>query len=69
MFGNKQKKEERLRQIGELLKQERNGITQSELARRLGVTRATVLKDLSVLQGKTGILTAEDEHGRIYWFK
>ena len=69
MFGNKRKKEERLRRIGAVLKQEKNGITQTELARRLGVTRSTVLKDLAVLQNKAGILAAEDEHGRLYWFE
>ena len=68
MFGNKRKKEERLQSIGALLKQESSGITQSELARRLGVSRSTVLKDLAILQEKAGILAAEDEHGRLYWF-
>ena len=69
MFGNKRKKEERLQCIGDLLKQEKSGLTQTELARRLGVSRSTVLKDLAILQEKAGILTSEDQHGRLYWFE
>jgi DeoR/GlpR family transcriptional regulator of sugar metabolism len=69
MFGNKRKKKERLRELGSVLKQEKGGITQSELARRLGVSRATINKDLAILQEQTGILAAEDDHGRLYLFE
>lgn len=69
MFGNKHKKQVRLQRLGALLKKERNGITQAELARRLGVSRATVLKDLAILQEQAGLLAAEDEDGRLYWFQ
>jgi DeoR/GlpR family transcriptional regulator of sugar metabolism len=69
MFGNKREKQERLQRIGTVLKQENSGISQSELAQLLGVARSTILKDLAILQEKAGILAAEDENGRLYWFE
>jgi DeoR/GlpR family transcriptional regulator of sugar metabolism len=69
MFGNKRKKEERLQLIGKLLKKEKKGFSQAELARRLGVSRSTIYKDLAILQEDAGILAAEDEDGRLFWFE
>ena len=69
MFGKKDEKEARLWKIGEILKSAKDGVTQAELARQAGVTRATIHKDLSVIQEKTGILPAEDDDGRLYWWE
>ncbi|MCW1967691.1 MAG: helix-turn-helix domain-containing protein [Anaerolineae bacterium] len=53
MFGNKQDKDDRLHQLVSIVRACRPAsITQAELARRLGVQRSTVLKDLDVLQAK-----------------
>jgi len=68
VFGNKNRKRTRLWLIGKLLRQSaQDGITQAELARRVGVSRSTINKDLSIIQERTGILPAEDEDGRLYW--
>lgn len=69
MFGDKDNKVLRLWQIGEILKSSNEGVTQAELARRVGVTRTTIHKDLSIIQEKAGILPAEDDDGRLYWWK
>ncbi|MBK8933539.1 MAG: helix-turn-helix domain-containing protein [Chloroflexi bacterium] len=69
VFGKKDSKFSRLWQIGEILKSSEDGVTQAELARRVGVTRATIHKDLSIIQEKTGILPSEDEDGRLYWWQ
>jgi len=69
VFGKKDEKEARLWKIGEILKSAKDGVTQAELARQAGVTRATIHKDLSVIQEKTGILPAEDDDGRLYWWE
>jgi DeoR/GlpR family transcriptional regulator of sugar metabolism len=68
MFGNKDEKRNRLQQMATLV-QKAGGITQAELARRLGVTRGTVNKDLSIVQDETGALFWEDEDGRLYPFE
>lgn len=68
MFGKKDDKLERLFQIGKLVR-EQPGITQADLARRLKVTPATICKDLSIIQRRTGILLTEDERGRLHWFE
>ncbi|MCP5099014.1 MAG: HTH domain-containing protein [Chloroflexi bacterium] len=67
MFGNKKNKKSRLFNIGRILKVSEDGITQSELARRVGVSRSTINKDLSIIQKEAGILPAEDDNGRLYW--
>lgn len=64
MYGNKQEKRERLARLVDLV-QEAPGITQSELARRLGVDRSTVFKDLVCL-AELGIRLAQDERGGLY---
>lgn len=69
MFGNKRKKVRRLESIGELLDRHPNGLTQAELARKLGVSRGTINKDLAVLQERTGILVCEDERGILQRFR
>lgn len=69
MFGNKKEKMSRLAKIGRILKSAKGGMTQAELARRLGVSRSTVHKDLSIIQEKTGILPAEDDEGKLHWFE
>lgn len=66
MFGNKQGKQERLHQIADVL-QQRPAITQADLARELGMNRATLHKDLVDLE-KAGILLAEDDTGRLSFF-
>jgi DNA-binding IclR family transcriptional regulator len=66
MFGNKQVKQERLEQMAEVIEQ-RPGISQSELARQLGIPRSTVKRDLPTLE-QVGILLTEDEQGRLSLF-
>lgn len=67
MFGSKRKKRDRLATIGDLVRESRDGLTQAELARELGVDRSTINKDLAVIQERSGILLAEDDDGRIFW--
>jgi DeoR/GlpR family transcriptional regulator of sugar metabolism len=67
MFGNKREKRNRLAQIGDLVRSSRQGLTQAELARLIGVNRSTINKDLAVIQEQQGILLAEDDHGRLFW--
>jgi predicted DNA-binding transcriptional regulator YafY len=67
MFGKKNDKIDRLLQIGRIIR-EGKGVTQAELAHRLKVSRGTINKDLSIIQERTGMLLAEDEQGRLYWF-
>lgn len=62
MFGNKKEKQERLEQEAALLEQE--ALTQAELARRVGVDRATVLSDLTALEDK-GIHLQEEADGKL----
>lgn len=69
MFGEKESKLARLFKIGQVLQGAEDGVTQAELARQVGVTRATIHKDLSIIQEKTGILPAEDDDGRLYWWE
>lgn len=68
MFGEKGERNRRLLKIRNILEGEKQGISQAELARRLGVSRATALKDLSIVQERTGILVAEDGQGRLTLF-
>ncbi|GIV96848.1 MAG: HTH domain-containing protein [Herpetosiphonaceae bacterium] len=58
MFGSKQAKMERLEQIVALLRAHPAGLTQAEIARRLGVSEATIMRDLWLLEQR-GILIAE----------
>ena len=67
MFGSKQAKQVRLAQMVETLEQNPR-MTQSQLARQLGVSRATVHRDLPVLEDK-GILLSEDDQGRLSLFR
>ena len=69
MFGNKDKKINRLLRIGQILKRSDEGLTQAELAREANTTRSTLNKDLTIIQDKTGILVSEDDNGRLYWFE
>ncbi|NWF65695.1 MAG: HTH domain-containing protein [Chloroflexi bacterium] len=66
MFGNKQRKQERLQEIAEVL-QQHEAISQAALARQLQMNRATLHKDLADLE-KAGILLAEDDAGRLSLF-
>ena len=67
MFGNKQAKQERLEQMTKTIEQNPQ-ITQSQLAHRLGVSRATVHRDLPTLEEK-GVLLSEDDQGRLSLFR
>ena len=68
VFGNKHNKIDRLHNISRIVKESSdNGISQAELARRAGVSRSTINKDLAVIQEKTGALLAEDDNGRLFW--
>ena len=66
MFGNKQARQARLEQMAEAIEQQ-PGISQSELARQLGVPRSTVKRDLPTLE-QAGVLLAEDERGLLSLF-
>jgi len=66
MFGNKQAKRERLEQMAETIERQPR-ISQSELARQLGIPRSTVKRDLPTLE-HAGILLAEDERGLLSFF-
>ncbi len=68
MFGNKRKKAQRLETIGQLLGSN-DGLTQAQLARKLGVSRGTINKDLAILQERTGILVSEDDRGILRLFR
>ncbi len=62
MFGSKQGKQDRLGQYEQLLGDD--GLSQAEIARRLGVPRSTVMRDLAELDDQ-GVLIEEDEEGRV----
>lgn len=64
MYGDKDEKQQRLKKIVALAARSARGITQAALARALGVTRATINKDLVALH-KRGVRLAEDDKGRI----
>ena len=66
MFGSKDAKQERLDKIAELVTQSADGITQAALAKTLGVTRATIHKDLVALEER-GVRLAEDDSGKLSW--
>jgi len=67
MFGNKRKKQARLAKMADTIEQHPH-ITQSKLARILGIPRATVHRDLPTLEA-AGILLSEDERGRLSLFR
>lgn len=69
MFGNKRNKKERLFSIGRLVRNAEEGISQAQLARELDVTRATLTKDMGVIEKETGIKFWEDDNGRLHWFE
>ncbi len=64
MYGDKYGKQQRLKKLVALAARSAGGISQAALARALGVTRATVHKDLVALH-KRGVRLAEDDQGRI----
>jgi DNA-binding IclR family transcriptional regulator len=68
MFGNKKDKQKRLEQMANAIEQNPNGISQSQLARKLKVPRCTVKRDLPTLEEK-GVLLSEDERGwlSLFW--
>ena len=66
MFGDKRAKQARLEQMAEAIEQH-PGISQSDLARQLGIPRSTVKRDLPMLE-QAGILLAEDEQGLLSLF-
>lgn len=68
MFGNKQAKRRRLERMADVIEQYPRGISQSELARQMGIPRSTVKRDLPTLE-QAGVLLAEDGVGRLYMFR
>lgn len=64
LFGSKEGKRERLDAIKKELEQSAQGLTQSELARRMGVHPSTIEDDLRKLEDK-GVLIQEDGRGRL----
>ncbi len=64
MFGDKKEKQKRLIELVQLI-EKAGGITQTELARQLQVTRATIYKDLALLEERD-VRLYEDERGRLY---
>ncbi|MCA9943103.1 MAG: helix-turn-helix transcriptional regulator [Ardenticatenaceae bacterium] len=67
MFGNKNKKQDRLFSIGRLVHRAEEGISQAELARQLGVSRSTLTKDMGIVERETGVRFWEDDNGRLHW--
>lgn len=63
MYGDKEQKNNRLNQMVAIIRQAGN-ITQTALARMLGVSRSVVNKDLVTLH-RRGIRLAEDGRGRL----
>ena len=69
MFGNKKEKKERLFSIGKLVHKAKSGISKAELARELDVSRATLTKDMGIVEKETGAQFWEDDNGRLHWFE
>lgn len=69
MFGSKQDKRTRLFSISDLVRKAKNGISRADLARELDVSRATLTKDMSIVEKETGALFWEDDDGRLHWFE
>lgn len=67
MFGDKQARLERLARIAEFIER-RPQVTQSEIARQLGIPLPTIHRDLPTLE-ESGILLMEDGAGRLSLFK
>ncbi len=67
MFGKKKNKVGRLSRLSEAI-QQFPGISQAELARQLNASRATINKDLGIIQDQQGTLLWEDDDGRLYPF-
>ncbi len=68
MFGNKDKKLQRLLEIEQRVREANGQLSQADLARELNVSRGTICKDLAILQKQAGVLLAEDDNGRLSWF-
>lgn len=66
MFGNKPGKQERLERYEDLL--DESELSQAELARRLGVPRSTVMRDLVELE-EQGVHLEEAGDGRLRLFR
>jgi len=64
MFGDKQAKRERLAKLVDTV-QQRPGISQAELARKLDVNRSTIFKDLVTLS-ELGVRLSQDDKGGLY---
>ena len=62
MFGNKREKQERLDQYAAMLGEQ--ALSQAEMAKRLGVPRSTVMRDLTDLDDQ-GIQLEEDAQGHV----
>ena len=67
MFGNKKEKQERLFSIPKLVRKAAEGITQAELARKLNVSRKTIMQDMGHVENVTGSKFWEDDNGRYHW--
>ncbi len=67
MFGSKTDKRKRLEEARRII-EERGDISPAELARRLGVPRSTVSRDLAVAD-QHGVLLCEDGQGRLSLFE
>ncbi len=67
MFGSKRGRTNRLEQIVNLLEQNPMGLSQSEIARTMGVERSTISRDLGALE-KRGVRLVQDERARVTLF-
>lgn len=68
MFGNKQKKQERLEKLADTVF-ENDGISQNDLAEKLGVTKGTISKDLGIVERILGVRFWQDDDDRLYGCK
>lgn len=68
MFGNKQTKQDRLQKLAKTVF-ENDGISQKDLAQKLGVSKGTVSKDLGIVERLLGVRFWQDDNDDLHGFK
>ncbi|MGB1253252.1 MAG: hypothetical protein ACPG8W_21750 [Candidatus Promineifilaceae bacterium] len=67
MFGNKQNKLNRLKELATLIFSAPNGKRPAQLARDLGVSRKTIAQDLGIVEKLTGEFFYEEDEFIFYY--